>query len=151
MLIEEDKQKIQIWIDKFPKRQAALLMSLRIVQDRLGYLPNEALDDIAKYLEISPIQVYEVVSFYSMYRREKGAKHQIKVCNSLSCCLAGAEEIVDILKKNTKSLDVSVGMTECLGACAKAPVAMLNDIEYLESLDHESLNKLVTRLEKSGE
>lgn len=150
MLTMEDKQKIQVWIDKFPKKQGAVIMALRIVQDRLGWLPDEALDEVAEYLELERIQVYEVASFYSMYRREEGGKHHIKVCTSLSCCLAGAEdligyleEVLGISKGEVSAEGIALKETECLGACTQAPVVLLDDAIYIESVTPKVVDTLV--------
>lgn len=145
MLIAEDKQAIDVWVRKFPDKKGAVLMALRIVQDRIGWLPKEALQGVSEYLEIPVVDVYEVASFYTMYRNKPTGKHQLKVCLGLSCCLAGAEEVMSFLHKRVKS--VTLSETECLGACHKAPCAILDDHDYQERLTPESLEKLLAQLE----
>jgi NADH-quinone oxidoreductase subunit E len=153
----EDKQKIQVWIDKFPKKQGALIMALRIVQDRLGWLSDEVLDEVAQHLELEKIQVYEVASFYSMYRREERGKHQIKVCTSLSCCLAGAEDVIHYLeevlgvsKDEVNAEGIALSETECLGACTQAPVVLLDDAVYIESVTPNVIDTLVDEIREKA-
>ena len=73
-------------------------MALRIIQDHEGYLSDEKMNAVAKYLSLPRVAVYEVASFYSMYRRKPHGKHTIKVCTSLSCCLKGAYSVVEYLE-----------------------------------------------------
>lgn len=155
ILTKQVKSKIQVWVDKFPHKQAALIMALRIVQEEKGYLADEMINDVADYLEVPRILAYEVVSFYSLYRREKGGRCYLKVCRGLSCVLAGCEDMVTYLekawktklgKKNPKG--VMLEETDCLGACNHAPVALLNEKEYLERLDIEKVDQLIERLKE---
>lgn len=153
MLTEEDKQKIQIWIDKFPKKQGALLMALRIVQDRIGWLPDNALEAVATYLEVPLVNVYEVVSFYTLYRREKGGRHYLKICTGLSCCLSGSFDVIAYFEKNFgvrlgEINDITLLETECLGACDKAPVGLLNDVDYIDSITRQKAKELVSQLQE---
>ena len=85
MILKEDREKIDQWVAKFPSPKGAVLMALRILQDRHGWLSDESINAVAEYLDIPKVDVYEVVSFYSMYKRTRGGKHFIKVCTSLSC------------------------------------------------------------------
>lgn len=154
MIFAEDKQRIDHWIKKFPEPKGAVLMALRILQDRHGWLSDESIDLVAEYLGLSKVDVYEVVSFYSMYRREPGGQHYLKVCTSLSCCLAGAEGVMEYLQDK---LGVSLGSTtddgritlqetECLGACQGAPVALVNDQDYHLQLTPDALDKIMDSL-----
>lgn len=157
ILTDIDKRDIAKWVKKFPKKRGALLMALRIVQDRIGWLSDEALDEVAEYLELERIDVYEVASFYTMYRREPMGTQQIKVCNSLSCCLAGSKDLVKYLEKNlgvklgkVNKEGISLSETECLGACSNAPVAILNDRTYVESITEEVADKLIAKVKEKA-
>lgn len=151
MITAEDKGLIDQWVAKFPSAQGAVLMALRIVQDREGYLSDEAINAVADYLELPPVEVYEVVSFYSMYRRKKGGRKHLKVCTSLSCCLTGAWDVIKHLEahydiklgETSKDGTVTLGEAECLGACQGAPCAIVDDKDYHLNLTPESVNALI--------
>ena len=100
ILSDHVKQDIDDWLKRYPKDQkkSAVLAALRAVQHEEGYLPVEHMNAVAEYLEMSPIEVYEVASFYSMYELKPVGKHTIAVCTNLSCMLRGSDEIVDHLQ-----------------------------------------------------
>ncbi|MEC7030529.1 MAG: NADH-quinone oxidoreductase subunit NuoE [Pseudomonadota bacterium] len=155
MILAEDKKRIDHWVAKFPEPKGAVLMALRVMQDRHGWLSEESIDAVSAYLGLAKVDVYEVVSFYSMYRRTPGGRHYIKICNSLSCCLAGSEAVIDYLQETldvtlggtTKDGQITLQETECLGACQGAPVALVNDTDYHLHITPESLNQLVDSLD----
>lgn len=157
MLTKKDKQEIDCWIQKFPYKKSAVLMALRIVQKRVGWLPQEALIAVSEHLDMPLIEVQEVVSFYTMYRTHKGGVHQLKVCSGLSCCLAGAKDVLASITERlgitvgetTESGNIELSETECLGACHKAPCAIVDDRYYQELLTPERLEKLLTKLESA--
>lgn len=157
MIIQEDQTKIDHWISKFPEPKGAVIMALRILQDRHGWLSDESLDDVANYLNMDKAEVYEVVTFYSMYRRQPGGQYNLKICTSLSCCLNGAMDVIESIEQR---LNIKIGETsadgqvtlqeaECLGACQAAPVGILDDQEYLLNLGPVELDQLLIKL--SGE
>ncbi|MCP8351969.1 NADH-quinone oxidoreductase subunit NuoE [Candidatus Synchoanobacter obligatus] len=159
MICREDQTKIDHWVQKFPEPKGAVLMALRILQDRHGWLSDESLDAVAEYLGIEKVDVYEVVSFYSMYRRQPGGKHYLKICTSLSCCLTGA---YDVIAQIESQLNISLGQTtsdgqvtlqetECLGACQGAPVGIVNDVDYHEHLTPKSVDQLLETLQQEVE
>ena len=97
ILSEHAKAEIDFWIKKYPKdqKQSAVLAALLEVQhENQGYLTTELLDAVADYLEMPPIAVYEVASFYSMLETEKCGRHSISVCTNISCMLNGSDEIM---------------------------------------------------------
>ena len=151
----EDRQHIDTWVQKFPSDQprSAVIMALRIVQDSQGHVSDESLHAVAEYLKIPAVYAFEVVSFYSMFRREPVADHVLKVCTSLSCCLAGADEVVKFAKQAITDKDcesiLSVCETECLGACQGAPVMLLNDKTYHENISPKSLIALIEQVVES--
>ncbi len=147
------KQKIQVWIDKFPqgKQQSAVLMALRIMQDKYGYLKPEHLDAVAEYLQMPRMRVNEVATFYNMYRIEPVGRFVLKVCTSISCHLCQAENIIQYLEQY---LNIRLGETtadglftlqeaECLAACVDAPVMIVNDVDYYKSLTKESVVAII--------
>lgn len=153
VLSKKQQADIQCWIDKFPpgKQGSALLMALRIVQEDSGYLQDEHIDAVAKHLEISPMRVHEVATFYSMYHLSPRGKYVVKVCNNISCHLCKAEEIIQHIKQ---SLAISLGETtkdglfsleeaECLGACTDAPVMIVNDVDYHRKMTKASVDEVL--------
>lgn len=152
--------QIDIWIAKFPadKKKSAVLMALRIVQDEYGYLYKELLDKVASYLELPYVAVYEVASFYSMYKLKPTGKYHLKVCNSISCMLCGSGNIVSYLEKK---LNIKRGETtedglftldyaECLGACCGGPVLIVNDKHYHENMTEDTIDKILDSLQQEG-
>jgi NADH-quinone oxidoreductase subunit E len=148
----EQMKDIDHWIDKYPieQRQSAVMSTLRIVQEAHGYLTTELMDAIADYLNMAPIAVYEVASFYTMYEHTPVGKHLINVCTNISCLLRDSKNVVDYLQNK---LDVKLGETtcdgrftlrsvECLGACVNAPMMQV-DKDYHENLTTESIDKVL--------
>lgn len=154
----EVKARIDRWISHYPaeQKQSAVMPALRIIQEiNAGYLTTELMDQVADYLDMRPIAVYEVATFYSMYEHEPVGKHKLAVCTNISCMLRGSDDIVDYLEKKLK---VSVGSVtedglfsikkvECLGACGGAPMMMV-DKQYYENLTEESLDALLEEFAK---
>lgn len=128
------QEKIAELLTRYPVKQGALLPILHLVQDELGALSLEALDWVARQIEVSPATVYGVATFYPMFRMEPVGQHHIKVCASLPCALAGCRELIAALKEK---LGIDVGQTtpdgkytlsktECLAACTEAPAVLVN-------------------------
>jgi len=150
------RAEIDRWIAKFPpdRKRAALLAALTIVQrENGGWLTPELMEAVAEYLEVPPIAVQEVATFYSLYDLEPVGRHKIYVCNSISCWLCGSERILEHLQQR---LGIKVGETtpdgritlkqaECLAACGGAPALMV-DGEYHENLTPEKIDALLARL-----
>lgn len=145
-------KEINTWIAKYPpdQKQSAVMSTLRIVQEEHGYLTPELMDAVAGYLEMPPIAVYEVASFYTMYEHKPTGKHLINVCTNVSCQLRGSQEVVGYLEKK---LSIKLGETtddgrftlrsvECLGACVNAPMMQV-DKNYHENLTTESIDKVL--------
>lgn len=153
------KQAIDKEIQKYPagKKRAAVMAALMFVQkENNGYLTTDLMDAVAEYLDMQPIQVYEVANFYSMYELQPVGCHKISVCTNVPCMLRGAEEIGDHLKK---SLGINYGETtpdgkvtlrevECLGACVSAPLLQINDQIFYEKLTPESVDSMLENLLK---
>jgi NADH-quinone oxidoreductase E subunit len=131
-------KKIEEMIASYPERSAALLPVLRAVQEESGYVSPEAEAWVAAKLGIRPIQVREVLSFYTMFRREPAGKTTIQVCQNLSCTLAGAEDIIGFLREKLQvgpdgtSSDgrITLVTVECLGNCDHAPCLQIDGIDH---------------------
>jgi len=141
-------------IGKYPEKRSALIPSLQLVQKELGYLSAETVNEIAKIFDLSPVEVYEVTSFYTMLYKKPVGKYVIQVCTNISCLLCNAEEILAHL---TKKLGIKPGETtsdkrftllevECLGSCGTSPVVQINE-DYFEDLTPERLDRILDRLE----
>ena len=153
----EIRAEIDSWVAKYPPewKQSAVMSALRIVQDANGgWLTQALMDDVAAYLDMPPIGVYEVASFYSMYELKPVGRHKICVCTNISCQLRGSDEVVAHLRER---LGIGLGQTtsdgrvtlkevECLGACAGAPVAQVGR-SYHENLTPEALDALLEGME----
>lgn len=146
--------EIDTWIAKFPseQRQSASLQTLRIIQDEHGWLSDELINAAAVYLNLAPISLYEVATFYSMYNLTP-TQTRIDVCTNLTCMLRGSDNIV---KQFEQALDVKLGETtsdgrfslkpvECLGVCINAPVCQVNKKTY-EGLDSEKVNDILAEI-----
>ncbi len=153
----EIRAEIDTWVAKYPEgwQQSAVMAALRIVQDdNGGYLTEELMDKVAAYLDMPPIAVYEVATFYSMYEREKVGKHKVCVCTNVSCMINGSDKLVDHMEKK---LGIKLGQTtedgrftlkevECLGACGGAPMFQIGN-KYYENLTPELVDSILDGLE----
>lgn len=151
------RTEIDAWIAKYPpeQKQSAVMGALTIVQERNGgYLTTELMDAVAEYLEMAPIAVYEVATFYSMYELKPVGKHKICVCTNVSCMLCGSDDIVAHLKQK---LNIGFGETsadnkftlkevECLGACGGAPMMQIGN-KYYENLTSEKIDEILAKLD----
>ena len=131
-------RKIDETVALYPDRASALLPVLHILQDEAGFISPEAEVWVGAKLEIPPIRVREVLSFYTMLRRRPAGRTTLLVCQNLSCTLAGAEDILGFLKE---TLGVGIGETttdgrftlaavECLGNCDRAPCLQVDGVDY---------------------
>lgn len=156
---ESVRAEIDRWLKKFPpeQKQSGVLYALRVVQAQNGgWLTRELMDAVAEYLELPKIAVYEVATFYSMYDLKPVGKHKLAICTSISCMLNGANEIVEHLQKRfavplgepTADGMFTLKEAECLAACGRAPVMLLDDTKYCENLTLEKVEQIVEELKK---
>lgn len=153
---EETLEKVKKIIARYPegRQKSALLPVLHIAQEELGgYLSADVMDYVAGLLNIQPIEVYEVATFYTQYYLEKVGKYVIEVCQTGPCAMCGGEEIASYLEKK---LNIKTGQTtadglftirkvECLGACGSAPVMQINT-EFYEHLTKEKIDQAIENL-----
>lgn len=145
---------------KYPpeRRKSAVLAALYLVQDQQGYLTANALRHVAQFLRITPAEVEDVATYYVMFFKAPVGTYVLQVCRTLSCALGGAERVVDAL---SEKIGIKVGETdpsgmftllefECLGACDRAPVVMVNNEHWHEKATPESCSKLVDGLKARG-
>lgn len=135
MLSEEIKNAILDLQRQYPVKRSALIPALHLAQTQLGYLPTEIQNDVARLFDINPNEVNAIVTFYDMFFEEPTGKHLLHVCKNVSCMLRGAD---GLLARLCQKLQVSPGGTttdenftvlasECLGACDRAPMMLVDD------------------------
>ncbi len=157
LLTSETRAAIDAHVAKYPPewKQSAVMPALTIVQDANGgWLTRELMDEVAAYLDMPEVSVYEVATFYGMYDLEPQGRHKVCVCNSISCLLQGSEELIEHVEhryavrpgETTADGRFTFKEVECLGACRHAP-AVLIDKQYHENLSPQSLDKLIEELE----
>ena len=147
-------------VSKYPADQqaSAVMACLAIVQDEQGYVSRSSEDVIADYLKMPTIAVYEVTTFYNMYNPKPTGQFKLNVCTNLPCQLRDGQKALDHL---CHKLGINVGGTtadgmftvqqsECLGACADAPVMLVNDRQMCSFMSHQRLDELVDVLKANA-
>ena len=158
---EENKLEAQRIVARYPEgRQASATLPLLDLAQRQndGWLSREVIDYVANFLDIAPIRVYEVASFYTMFNLKPVGKHLIQVCRTTPCWLRGSDALTNLCKEklgvglHEKTDDglFSVMEVECLGACANAPMVQIND-DYYEDLTPERLSEIIDELRAGKE
>ena len=160
MISDATKARFAREVDKFPadQKQSAVMACLSIVQQELGWVSPESEKEVADYLGMAPMAVHEVTTFYNMYNQQKLGKFKLNVCTNLPCQLRGGQQALVHLQKR---LGINVGETtadglitlqpsECQGACADAPVLLVNDRTMCSFMSNQKLDELVDTLQKSG-
>jgi NADH-quinone oxidoreductase subunit E len=148
-------------VAKYPADQAqsAVMACLAIVQHEQGHVSAEAEEGIAAYLGMAPIAVHEVTSFYNMYNQQAVGRFKLNVCTNLPCALRNGEAALQhVCKKlgvepygSTADGLFTVQPSECLGACADAPVMLVNDREMLSFMNEQRLDELLATLKAHAE
>ena len=156
MLSADSLKKIDREIAKYPsdRKQSAVMSALAIAQDEKGWLANETINFVAEYLEMPPIAVYEVATFYNMYNLEPIGKYKITVCTNLPCALSGSNETADYIKKKlgiefkqtTADGKFTLKEGECFGSCGDAPVLLVNNKRMCSFMTNEMVDKLLEEL-----
>ncbi|MGH8724814.1 MAG: NADH-quinone oxidoreductase subunit NuoE [Burkholderiales bacterium] len=156
MLTTGSLQKIDREIAKYPpdRKQSAVMSALIIAQDEKGWLSTETMDTVAKYLGMPPVQVYEVATFYTMYNLKPAGRHKLTLCTCLPCGLQGALAAADHLRAklgidfNETTVDgrFTLKEGECMGACAMAPVLLVNNKKMLDCMTNDKLDRLLEEM-----
>lgn len=159
MLSEDAYKKIDREVAKYPadQKQSAVMAALAIVQDERGWLSQESIADVASYLEMAPMAVHEVASFYNMYELNPVGKYKLTVCTNLPCALSGGVHAADYLKQklgidfNETTADglFTIKEGECMGACGDAPVMLMNNHRMCSFMTEAEIDKLLAELKKS--
>jgi NADH-quinone oxidoreductase subunit E len=150
----EGLAEIDRWIAKYPpeEKRSAVMRALMVVQEAHGYLSESMMQAVADYLDMPPIAVYQVASFYTMYEKEPVGRHVVNVCTNISCKLRQSDKIVQALEEK---MGISLGETttdgrftlrgvECLGACVNAPMMQI-DKTYHEHLTPQQLDEILAQ------
>jgi len=151
------RAEIDRWVAKFPpdRKRSAVISALHAAQhENGGFLTTELMDAVAAYLELPPIQVYEIATFYSMFETKPVGRHHLSVCTNIACMLRGSQEIVEYIEKR---LGIKTGEStpdgriylkreeECLAACVGAPMLMVDHV-YHEKLTPERIDAILDQL-----
>lgn len=146
--------RVQELRGKYPQSRSAVMDALRLAQaDHGGWLPPEALREVADALDVTPAFCHSIASFYDMYHLEPVGKHMVEVCTNLSCALVGAQEVLDAFAselgvrpgETTEDGEVTLRAIECAGGCGRAPVVVVDHV-YHEPLRPEDVPRLVEEL-----
>jgi NADH-quinone oxidoreductase subunit E len=156
MLSEQTKTRFDRELAKYPadQRISAVMACLSIIQQERGWVSAESEKEIADYIGVAPIAVREVTTFYNMYNQQPVGQFKVAVCTNLPCQLRDGQKALEHV---CKRLGVEMGGTtpdglftvqqsECLGACADAPVALVNDRQMVSFMSNERLDELVDAL-----
>ncbi|HEX4331982.1 MAG TPA: NADH-quinone oxidoreductase subunit NuoE [Usitatibacter sp.] len=157
ILTQDSLQRIERETKKYPpeQRQSAVMSALAIAQGQEGWLSTEVMEEVARVLRMPPVWVYEVATFYAMYNVRKPGRHKIVLCTNLPCALSGAEHAALHLKRkcgvhqwNETSADgrFTLKEGECMGACADAPVMIVNDKRMCGFMSDEKIDRLIEEL-----
>jgi NADH-quinone oxidoreductase subunit E len=138
----ETLQKIDDVITHYPVKRSAALPLLHLVQEEQGFISAEAIEWIAAKLELQPVNVFELVTFYPMFRQKPAGRRQIKVCRTLSCALVGGFQVCEEFRRqfgcelggSSADGEVTVEFVECLASCGTGPVVMVDEVLH-ENVD----------------
>lgn len=150
MFSAETLEKMKSTLELYPDRRSALLPILHMAQAEIGWLPKEAMEEVAELIGIPPIKVYEVITFYTMFHQRPIGRHHIQLCTNISCHLLGADHLLRCLERKlcikvgqtTQDMKFTLDEVQCLGACEQAPVMQLND-EYMGNLTEAKLDEII--------
>src|SRR3954470_24088566 len=156
MLSAGSLEKIDREVAKYPpeQKQSAVMSALIIAQDEKGWLSSETMDFVAGYLGMAPVAVYEVATFYSMYNLKQAGKYKLTLCTCLPCGLQGALAAADHLREKlgidfnetTPDGRFTLKEGECMGACAMAPVLLVNNKKMHDYMSNDKLDALLSEL-----
>lgn len=147
---EENEKKFRKTLEQYPTKMAALLPTLWLAMDQKGYLTDEMLEYVADRLELSPVHVFAVAEFYTMFLRNPPGRYHLQLCRNLTCTICGSEDIIEHLAEahgihpgeTTDDGLFSLELVECLGSCGTAPVMRVND-RYCENLTTDKVDKII--------
>jgi NADH-quinone oxidoreductase subunit E len=153
MLSESLQKKFDQLIARYPLKRSALVPLLLYAQDEVGHVSEEVITEVARRIDVRPIEVVEVIGYYSMLHREPLGKYNIQVCTNISCMLRGSDELfqhccqkLGIKHKQTTADGLfSLEEVECMGACCGAPALQVN-YDFFEYVTHEKIDTLIDEI-----
>jgi len=151
----ETLQKIDEVITHYPVKRSAALPLLHLVQEDQGFVSPEAIEWIAQKLELQPINIYELVTFYPMFRQKPVGRRHIRVCRTLSCALVGGYQVCEEFRRQfdcapgetSADGEVTIEFVECLASCGTGPVVMIDE-ELHEKVDSARARELAARIKQ---
>src|SRR3954465_2679442 len=156
LLSEQSYKKIDREVAKYPpeQKQSAVMAALSIAQDEKGWLATETMDFVGQYLGMPSMAVYEVATFYNMYNLAPTGKFKLTICTCLPCGLQGSLAAADHLREKlgvnfnetTPDGKFTLKEGECMGACAMAPVVLVNNKRMCDFMSNDKLDALVGEL-----
>ena len=160
MISESTKARFDREVAKFPadQKQSAVMACLAIVQQELGWVSSESEKIVADHLDMAPMAVHEVTTFYNMYNQKPVGKFKLNVCTNLPCQLRGGAQALAHLEhklgihagETTADGLITLQPSECQGACADAPVLLVNDRNMCSFMSNDKLDQLIEGLKKAG-
>ena len=157
MILEKYQDQVKEILSRYPVKRSALLPLLYIAQYEEGYVSESAMKEIAKVLGLTPPQVYETVTFYTMFHLKPIGKFHLQVCRSLMCALVGSDELVKWIHKllniapgqTTDDKAFTLSTVECLGSCGTGPMMQVND-DFYEQLNEQKVGRILEDLRTHG-
>jgi len=154
---EAFEQRFREMATHYPTKRSLLVPTLLYAQDEIGFLSEEAIVEIARRVELTELEVRNVISYYSMLTTKPRGKYNIQVCTNIACLLTGGEEILDHCrlrlgiseKQTTRDGLFSLEEVECIGACSWAPAAQVN-YDFHENLTPEKMDQVLDQYKRKG-
>lgn len=151
----EFEQRFAEWLTHYPVKRSVLVPTLLYVQDETGYLSDEVIAEIARRLDLTVLEVENVISYYSLLTRKPKGKYNVQVCTNICCMLRGAEDVFDSArqklgighKQTTADGTFSLEEVECIGACSWGPAMQVN-YDFHENLTPESVRQVIDEYAK---
>ncbi|MFO0702114.1 MAG: NAD(P)H-dependent oxidoreductase subunit E [Nitrospira sp.] len=157
MLRDKHQKEIDEILSRYPVKRSALIPLLYVAQRDQGYVSESAMQEIAQLLRLTPPQVYETVTFYTMFNLKPVGKFHIQVCKSLMCALIGSDTLIGWIKtklgiapgESTTDGLFTLSAVECLAACGTGPMMQINE-DYYEQVTENKLDRILTDLRSTG-
>ena len=154
---DQFEQRFSEMLTHYPTKRSVLVPTLLYAQDEIGYLTEEAITEFARRLDLTELEVRNVISYYSMLTIKPRGKYNVQICTNISCMLRGGEDIFQHCKKKlgighkgtTADGLFSLEEVECIGACSWAPAAQVN-YDFHENLTPEKIDKTLDEYKKKG-
>lgn len=152
----ELEARFEAFLNKYPpdRKRSALIPMLLYAQDEVGFLTNDVIAEIARRVDLSVLQVNEVIGYYSMLHKKRMGRKHVQICTNISCLLTGGEELYELAVKRlgighrevTADGEISLEEVECIGACSWAPAIQIN-YDFHHNVTPEQLDRLLDGLQ----